>query len=147
MRCDSTSQNHPHTEFNCGQDPVNILLFNCILCTLFAWHLLFSLSLVGWLCALLACSPLFFFFLSLLVTHWKKIHLASEQEFLTYLQVNFTILFIGQTQAPKYSPDCLLKPCQVLSNIWGFPSSPSVLTSPGLLCHWCCSLLIQNIFP
>lgn len=60
IRCNSTSQNYPHAEFNCGQDLVNILLFNCILCTLFAWHLLFSLSLVGWLCALLACPPFFF---------------------------------------------------------------------------------------
>ena len=57
-----------------------------------------------------------FFFFSLVVIHWKKIHLASEQEFMTYLQVNFTLLFIGQSQPLKYPPDCILE--TVSSSQW-----------------------------
>lgn len=58
LKCECTCQNHPHIEFNYNWDfLVNILVFSCIFCTLFAW----SVSLVGWLHALLAC-PFFCLF-------------------------------------------------------------------------------------
>lgn len=74
---------------------------------------------------------LFFVFLSLVVIHWKKIHLASEQEFMTYLQVNFTILLVGPDQPQEQSPDYLSAHCQ-------FPVVPKG-SAPGhlpcLACH------------
>lgn len=72
---------------------------------------------------------LFFVFLSLVVIHWKKIHLASEQEFMTYLQVNFTVLLVGPNQPQEQSPDYLSADCQ-------FPVIPKG-SAPGHLCLPC----------
>lgn len=98
-------------------------------------------------CWLTSCPfglcPLFFFLLKPSCDSLEKNSFSQWAGISDLFTSELQYTFHRSKSSPKYTPDSLLKPCQVLSDFWCFPSSPSVFTSPGLLCHRCYSLLIR----